>query len=217
VRPAILAVAVALLTHAGLARAAELDVRFAVAPGDWVVAQLGVEGLLDDELIDALESGLPTRLRYEVELWRDRRRFWDELELSEVLEYRIHYDLLEESYRVFDAVGGTVVDDADEETLRRLLERDELELLGLEELDGEGKYYLVAKLKIEPLSVEEIRDLENWLRGRVSSRGDGGISGISGHLIGILRNEVGLGGREFEARSLDYDLRGLQKLREESE
>ncbi len=217
-RRAILAVAVALTSYTLQARGDELSVRAAVGPGDWVLAELRTRGVLDEELIDALESGLPTRLRYKVELWRDRRRVWDELELTEIFEYRVHYDVLDEKYRIFDGAGATIVDGASEETLRALLEHDEIELLGLEELDREESYYLTAELDVEPLSVEEIRDLENWLRGRVSSSGgDGGISGISSHLIAILRNEVGLGGRTLSARSGDFGQRELENSKEDSD
>jgi hypothetical protein len=196
------------------ARGAEVEVDCLVAPGDWLLAEVHTEGLFDDEVLDALHSGLPARLRYEVELWRARSSLWDQLVFGERFEYRIHYDLLAERYRVFEADGAEILATNSLQELQDLLTSEEVELLGLEELDEERRYYGVVEVRWDPLSVDEIRDLENWLRGSVSSRdGDGGIGGISGHLFGILRNEVGLGGRSMRGRSADFQPGSLRAER----
>jgi hypothetical protein len=209
-----------ILLHLGSApaRGAEVEIVCVAAPGDWLLAEIHTEGLFDEEVMDALHSGLPARLRYEVELWRARSSLWDQLVHAELFEYRIHYDVLAERYRVFEAEGGEILTTSSLRELKGLLSRDEIELMGLEELDEERRYYAVAEVRWDPLSVEEIRDLENWLRGSVSSKDKGGgIVGISGHLIGLLRNEVGLGGRSSRGRSQDFEPGALRAERARGE
>lgn len=45
-------------------------------------------------------------------------------------------------------------------------------ICGLERLDEEDRYYAVVEIVVEPLSVEEVRDLERWLQGNLRE-GDG--------------------------------------------
>jgi hypothetical protein len=196
------------------ARGAEVDVECVVAPGDWLLAEVRADGLFDSEILDALHSGLPARLRYQIELWRARSSLWDQLVYSERFEYRIHYDVLAERYRIFEADGAAILESGSLAEIQDLLSHEEVELQGLEELDENRRYYAAVEIRWEPLSIEEIRDLERWLRGSVSSRDkEGGIAGISGHLIGILRNEVGLGGRSTRGRSRDFEPDSLREAR----
>jgi hypothetical protein len=81
-----------LLLHLGSvsARGAEVEVGCVAAPGDWLLVTIHTEGLFDAEVLDALHSGLPARLRYDIELWRARSSLWDQLVHAERFEYRIH-------------------------------------------------------------------------------------------------------------------------------
>jgi len=192
-----LALALALLgVSADASDTIQLDV--GRSPGGWLLVDVTVDRPLDSEAAQALRTGLPTALEYRLELWRDRSSVWDVFVERVETRYRLFYDALSESYTLLDVDEEIVLDGEDFETVESFLAHQEIEFLALSALRPRSGYYVVMELEIQPLSIDEIRDLEDWIRG-ASDRGR--VSGISGGLIGALRNRVGLGGRAREGRS----------------
>jgi len=153
----------ALLAAAALAGAvpahAQAPVQVAVsAAAEWrpSVTLRGV--LRDPALREAVQSGLPLRFHLRMELWR--RGTFDKLVASEVLEAAVARSPLDPGYTVetarTSAPAGTLAE------AERAVER--AFVFALRPGDGE-RYYYLATLDVETLSLSDLDELRRWLRG----------------------------------------------------
>ena len=135
----------------------ELD----VSPGRGALAlRLGYL-LSDPSLVDALHSGLPVRIRVVAELWRDR--LFDSEEARAEWRATLVYEPLERTYHVQTSGPEgrerivSSLDDAGSLLRRRVM-------VPLSPA-GPGRYYYIANLEAETLSLSDLEELARWLRG----------------------------------------------------
>jgi hypothetical protein len=155
--------------------------------------------LADDELEEAVRSGLPLRVRFKVELWRDA--VFDDLISTEQWTAVLTYDALSERYvvrtrndaraRVFPdfAAARTVIESAYVVSLRP---------------NGRGRFYFTGSADIETLSLSDLEELERWLKGELQPAvsGERSIPGAIGQGARRLFIRVlSLPERRLEARS----------------
>jgi hypothetical protein len=155
--------------------------------------------LADDELQEAVRSGLPLRVRFKVELWRDA--VFDDLISTEQWTAVLTYDALSERYvvrtrsdaraRVFAdfAAARTIIESAYPVSLRP---------------GRPGRYYFTGTADIETLSLSDLEELERWLKGELQPAvsGDRSIPGAIGQGARRLFIRVlSLPERRLEARS----------------
>ncbi|MGH7480810.1 MAG: DUF4390 domain-containing protein [Longimicrobiales bacterium] len=157
------------------------------------------EILDDDDLADAVRSGLPLRMRFRLELWRDE--WFDDLIDTERWAVVLYYDPLEEVYGV--RLPGqeritTYPSYAEASAAAQAAYSPPLRT------NRGGRYYFAASLQIETLSLSDLEELELWLRGELVPAVGGGESlpgafeeGLRRALVRILR----LPARIYEARS----------------
>jgi hypothetical protein len=155
---AALLLAVTVVAGAGPARA-QAPVQLSVsAAGEWRPA-VTLRGILrDPALREAVQSGLPLRFHLRMELWR--RGTFDKLVASEVLEAAVARSPLDPGYTVetarTSAPAGTLAD------AERAVER--VFVFALRPTEGE-RYYYLATLDVETLSLSDLEELRRWLRG----------------------------------------------------
>jgi hypothetical protein len=75
-------------------------------------------------------------------------------------------------------------------------------------------YYVSVTANLAPLSVEDLRELENWLQG--SLRGgevspQEGVAGLSGTMVGMLLAWTGFGDDDVRARSAPFQPEQLSR------
>lgn len=181
-----------------------------------VVAPLAEEGhrpavrvgaVLDDAALeDAVRSGLPLRLRFRVELWRDR---WiDALAGSQSWIAVLLYDPLEEVY---------LLRVQDEHPVTRRFRTYQQASAAAEAVyrpslapSGSGRFYYRASLRIESLSLSDLDELRNWLRGDLAPAVGGDESvpkAIEDGMKRALIRLLGLPARIYEARSRVFTAR----------
>lgn len=187
----------------GAAQAAEFAVRAAPAVEGWrpVVQTSGL--LRDRALRGALDSGLPLRFHLRLELWR-----------------KGVFDQLAEATDVFLAL----VQDPLDRTYRLETERGELRFGSLAEAQtaiessfrpalrpgGSGRFYYLASLEVETLSLSDLEELRHWLRGEVGPAVEGRGSAaraVERGLRRVLVRVIGLPTRRYEARSATFERR----------
>ncbi len=183
---------------------AQAEVLLAVSAEDGTVyVDARATGLFGPDLDVALRSGLPARVRIELVLWERRSAIWDREVVRGSWRVSVRFDLLDESYSVFDATGITLLETDDLGEVEEIVAGVELwPLCSLDELEGRRRHYLSAKFGVEPLSLDEVRDLERWLGGSVRQRDR--LRDVPGQLVGILRSWLGLGERSERGRSEDF-------------
>lgn len=189
-----------LLPMAGVAQAAEGTMTLDVDP-DAGTATLRVGNLLEErELGRALESGLPLRIRIVTELWR--KRLFDAQEGRAEWRASVVYDPLERQYRVETGdSGGEVITLETREEAGHALQRSFEAPLGP---GVSGRYYYLATVEVETLSLSDLEELQRWLRGDLAPAvgGEGEVDGaLARGFRRIFVRILALPVRRFELRS----------------
>lgn len=201
-RRLVVALAILLLlpvTAASVEAQSGVRLRIRPAPAEEGYApRVEAEGLLRDAALrDALESGLPLRFRLRVELWEDR--LFDRLVANEETAFALSQDPLDRAL-VLTLAGGELrlptLSDAERAVGRQLTVQVRP--------TRRGRYYYLARLEVETLSLSDLEELRRWLRGEVGpaveGRGSAGGAVESG-LRRVLIRVMGLPTRRLEGRS----------------
>lgn len=173
-------------------------------PAQGYAPVIAAEGLLRDaSLRDALDSGLPLRFRLRVELWRNR--FFDRLAAEQEIAFALTQDPLDGSY-----VLATVDGERRFATLVAAREAVEAQLRAQVRPPRPGRYYYLARLEVETLSLSDLEELRRWLRGEFGPAVEGRSSpenAVESGLRRVLVRVVGLPARRMEARSGTFTVR----------
>jgi hypothetical protein len=196
----------AILALAGPARAQgarPLTVAASGAAEGWrpVVRAQGLLG--DPGLRDALRSGLPLRIRFRVELWE--KSLFDRLVGTHRAALAVLQDPLDGAY--------TLDNGRAEQRFRSLAEVEgavEGAFAASLHPTRRGRFYYIAVLEIETLSLSDLEELQRWLRGEarpaVEGRRSVGRAVESGLRRAVVR-VMGLPTRKYEARSATFSPR----------
>ena len=199
VRP-VLVLAAALLAAPGGSTAQEPDFTVSVdaAAGGRAIVRVG-DVLGEPDLEEAMRAGLPVRLRFRVELWKDE--FFDELVGTERWTVVVYYEPLSSSFLVRSASPQRSTRSTSFAGVRAELARGYA--LSLRP-SGAGRYYYTATLEVETLSLSDLEELENWLKGELQPAvsGQGSVGGaVSEGVRRLLIRMLALPERKFEART----------------
>jgi hypothetical protein len=196
-----LTAALLLLCGAGAAAAQSPPIGITVgsAAAEWRPF-LRVNGLLleDRALREALGSGLPLRLHFRLELWE--RAFLDRLVATEEASLALVQEPLERTYVLSDGHSNhtyATLTDAERGIARSLPS-------SLRPRPRGGRYYYLATLEVETLSLSDLEELQRWLRGeaRPAIQGRAPVARALGR--GVQRamvRMIGLPSRRYEVRS----------------
>ncbi len=135
----------------------------------------------DGGLRQAIHSGLPIRIEVRGQLWRDG--FFDSQEGAEAWRASVIHDPVRRSYEV-EVTGApprrtTTLSDAE----RILVEAFSMQLRPTRE----GRYYYLATVEVETLSLSDLSELRRWLRGDVAPAVGGDAGGGSAVANGVRR------------------------------
>jgi len=185
----------------GVARA---DVEIALSSEDGILyVDARATGLFGVSLAESLRSGLPARVRVDLLLFEEKVALFDREVLRDSWTVSVLFDLIEEEYSVLDAAGEVLMDGADLADVEEFVCAVDLwPLCDLEAVELDRNHYLGVEFRVEPLSIEEVRDLERWLRGNV--RQGARLRDVPGRLVGMLRSQLGLGDSVERGRSAGF-------------
>jgi hypothetical protein len=166
---------------------------------------------------DAMQSGLPTTLTFTIELWRQRGGWWDKLENAYEREFRLFRDLLSDQYVVLtpnetrrfstlDSLSTSVC------RFRRGVDNGPL-YLERERIVANSRYYVVVVATLAPLTVEDLKELDAWVRSSLRGGPDdsGGISGLSRTMGGMLMSMTGFGDQRVKGRTTYFRLQDIRQ------
>lgn len=197
VRPTL--VILLLATGARGANAQSTAFNIAVDGGYHGVVRLG-DALAHHEFEEAVRSGLPLRMRYRVELWKDA--FIDEAIGAEEWTTVLTFDPLSELYIVRTRTASASARAfTDYRAARAAIEAATTTAL---RPGGKGRYYYTGVVDIETLSLSDLDELERWLKGELQPAvsGDRSIPGALGKgARRLLMRVLALPERRFETRS----------------
>jgi hypothetical protein len=162
---------------------------------------LSTEGILRDRaLLGAVESGLPLRFHLRLELWE--RGFFDRFRDAVDIRYVLVQDPIDRDFRL-DVGGG----ERRFPTLLLAQRALDAEMRPALRPRGAGRYYYLASLEIETLSLSDLEELRRWLRGDVRPAVEGRAPPARAVERGLRRvfvRVIGLPTRRYEARSDNF-------------
>jgi hypothetical protein len=161
------------------------------------------ELMSDPRLLEAIHSGLPLRVRIVVQLWRDG--FFDSQEGQYQWRASVIFDPLTRRYRVqaLDRSG----DAEDVNTL------DEVQAMFRSSLEvpvrprRAGRYYYLADVEMETLSLSDLEELQRWLQGDLAPAvtGEERVGGaLARGVRRVLVRMLGLPAKRFQVRSPSF-------------
>jgi hypothetical protein len=159
--------------------------------------------LADRNLRDLLHSGFPARLHYRVELWQAGGIF-DNLRTQAEWDVILRYNPLERRYAATRIEGDKVTSLGSYDQLDgavRALGAPFQPVLSPPSRDG--RYYYIALLDVEMLSVNDLSEVERWLRGELSPA----VHGERNPGTALSRGAQTLVTRLLGGRSMHYEAR----------
>ncbi|UCE01637.1 MAG: DUF4390 domain-containing protein [Candidatus Latescibacterota bacterium] len=197
-------------------RAAEIRVdRIAATSQGFLYLEYELVTPFEGIYFEAIQSGLPTTLNYTIEVWRQRSGWWDKLEDTYEREFRLLHDVLNGEYLVNTSDETTSFSTLDSLTAAvcrfQRGSREGPEYFSPQLFSPDDRYYVVITATLAPLTVEDLNELDTWLRGTLGGREDsGGISGLSRTIGGLLMSMTGFGDRRVKLRTRDFRPRDLE-------
>lgn len=190
-----------------------LDVRLSAdtaAGGARAPIVLTTELIEDPRWRKALQSGLPLRLHYRVELWRSRGTWLDDLDRQAEWDVVIQHEPLLDQYSVATVTARGARRENRYGTLDALSAALAVPYRVQLRPTAPGAYYFAASLTISTLSDSDLREFERFLAGDIGPAASGQES--LGDALGrgakrILLKLAGLPGTRIEARSGQFDAR----------
>lgn len=158
--------------------------------------------LQESALEDAVRSGLPLRIRVRVELWRNR--LFDELVEQVGWTHVLAFEPLDGLFLIGRPGDDVPVAYPSYAAARAALETESHP--GLRPR-GPGRYYYLASLEIETLSMSDLAELGQWLRGEVAPAVQGRRSPAAAVGTGLRRlliRVLDLPARRYQARSESF-------------
>lgn len=201
IRRGALALALLTLTVAGLSAQEQEPLALERLSDGGIRVELG-DIFASGGIRESLESGLPVRIRIVTELWRDR--FFDSQEGRDEWRATVWSDPLSSTYRVETADVPVGTADTPEEAVELLRSQLQSPLRP----SVRGRYYYLARIEVETLSLSDLEELRRWLRGELAPavEGDEAIGGALGR--GIRRlfvRALALPAIRFQTRTSRFD------------
>lgn len=160
--------------------------------------ELRVNGVLGDPAFrDALDSGLPLRFRFRLELWE--KAVFDRLVGTRESEFALVRDPLEGTYQLSQRGSNRV--------LARLTDAERvLQSAAATDLFPErrGRYYYLVTLEVETLSLSDLEELQRWIRGEAGPAVQGRTPvgrAVGRGLQRAFVRMIGLPARRYDART----------------
>lgn len=180
--------------------------------GDFSV-DFRVEELFDEAIIDGLERGFTVGITYQVELWRVRNNWFDQLLTRQVLQYKTGYNKFDRRYFWVNESSEfgpeSLVSSSFEKITQKCSVLEELILAKKDDFNVDNQYYVVITGILEPLSVENMDEMRKWLGGEVSGlelkeNPEDSPKKLTGRLLTLIKNITGFGDRHYAGRSGDF-------------
>lgn len=182
----------------------EAPLRFSIVP-ETGEALVEIVSLFEDPgLQEAVLSGLPLRIRIVVQLWKDGR-FFDSQKGQHEWRASVVYDPLTRRYRV--QAGGNPEVEAN--TLPQVQATLQQTLPIPIRPSENGRYYYLALVEMETLSLTDLEELRRWLRGDLGAvvSGEDDVEGALGNgLRRVFVRMLGLPARKFQVRSPRFEI-----------
>jgi hypothetical protein len=160
--------------------------------------------LTDGQTRDLLRNGFPARLHFRLELWHANGLF-NALDATREWDVVVRYDPVKKRFRAARLSGDSVTVLGDYDSYKALTSAVAApDTVPLMPGRRPGRFYYSATLDVEMLSLNDLDEVERWLRGELGPglrgrRNPGGVIGRG--LRTLFVRLLGAERRHYEARS----------------
>jgi len=195
------------LPAAGLKAQEAEPLRFQVVPESGETMVEIVDLFSDPDLVEAVLSGLPLRIRIRIQLWKDG--LFDSQKGQYEWRATVRFDPLTRRYRLqtSEQTGAEV----EVNTLDEARESLQLTLQVPLRPREEGKYYYIGAVEMETLSLSDLEELQRWLQGELVGvvAGERDVEGaLAKGFRRVLVRMLGLPAKRFQVQSPSFRVEG---------
>jgi len=170
----------------------------------WVEVDVTLSGFFQEGSLESLEAGVPATLVFRWVVYREREGWRDAEVARGEVRNRIYFDVLEESYHLFDHQGRPLgACDALEGLTEALCRREAMVLERVPSLESGALYYLEMEASLKAVGHQEIKGIENWLRGEEDAT-ETASKGLGGLTLGLIKKMAGLNGSTVQGVSPEF-------------
>jgi hypothetical protein len=171
---------------------------------DWVAASLRVQNAFSSRIKQSIERGMPVTVVITVDVWQDRTGWFDRLVGEQTVVLRAFRNAWSDDFTLRrDREPERLI--ADVATLEREISRPmRVRTVPLSRVDPGNRYYVIIRVSVKPLTVEDLETVEKWLSGeakRSGKPGPGSIARLPRYLVEVLANLSGFGDEVARWRS----------------
>jgi hypothetical protein len=204
---AFLAAFVVAATGARPAYAVSVAAPAAIQVGGWVGATFHLSEAFSERIEQTLDRGMPATVSVTVDVWEDRPGWFDRLVAEQTVAWRASRNVWSDDFALQRGTEPerTLPDvEAVEAEIGRPLRVRVTPVAGL---SPTTRYYILVSVDVKPLTVEDLRRVEDWLSGeakRTGKPGPGSLARLPRYLVGVLANLSGLGDETARWRSESF-------------
>lgn len=172
-----------------------------------LVVDFQLRDLISNDVFNGLQKGMTAAIEYQVQLWKDRPHWVNQLVAEEIVRMKVSFDNWERRYVVTTPEEEPKL--LNEDGVReRCSELVNFPIASLEKLEQGSRYRIAIRVILQPMSVENYREIKRWLAGEVkefnpktlkSTKSPGKKAG--NWLLGLVLNLTGFGDRVISAKS----------------
>jgi hypothetical protein len=206
-RIAVLAMALFATAPARPAHAVSVGAPAAVQVGGWAGAVFHLSEAFSERIEQTLDRGMPANVNVTVDVWEDRPGWFDRLVAEQTVSWRASRNVWSDDFAL---QRGTETERTfpDVETVEAEIGRPlRVRVTPVTGLAPHARYYVLVTVDVKPLTVEDLRRVEDWLSGeakRTGKPGPGSLARLPRYLVGVLANLSGLGDETARWRSESF-------------
>lgn len=172
-----------------------------------------VDGLFDKTVLDGMDRGSTVEITYQIEIWRVRNNWFDEMVTSRVLRYKTGYNRFNRRYYWLNESGEygpeRLVTSSFEKIDQKCSVHKDIRFSRNSGLRVDNSYYIVVTGILEPLSVENLEEIRKLLSGEagdldLKENPEGSPRKLTGRFLTLIKNISGFGDRHYTGRSRDF-------------
>ncbi len=179
--------------------------------------------LFSEDILTGLRKGMTAAVEYRVQLWEERRHWFDRMVTEKSIRMKVGYDNWERCF-VLTRPEETPLLLNENHIQEGCSQFDDFRLIALDQLKSKVRYTIVVKTILQPLSVDSYEEIKRWLTGEVQELNPKALKSTESPdekagdwLLGLVLNLTGFGDRVITAESPTFQIENSTVVIDEKE
>jgi len=167
----------------------------------FLTVSVSFDSLFDEKIVQGLDRGLTVQIEYNIELWQSKTNWFDSFIDSKNIWFKVLYNRWQKKYVLVTEIEKRSTDSF--QRIEKLCTNiNNIPLSEINSLEKNAEYYIIAKCILKPLTIENIEEMSNWLRGkRKNDEKKIHERGVTDKLIELVVNLTGFGDKYYSCKS----------------